>query len=187
MPELDGSGDEQEIRRPFVACSFRQSSRLLLPIDNHWIVDLGPLKAPSHPLVIPCTDASIVFRTAWICADLTEFAFSHMMCLAPLEEQARKLTSGEESYGYSSDIAAASHSYEGSSSLVVFKGTFYPILGHAIGISGDTERYVSIGGPVLVLDRRPESLNGCRDRGENPRSPNRDLGHRLLRMTTSVC
>jgi hypothetical protein len=42
--------------------------------------------------------------------------------------------------------------------VVVFKGTFNSLLGHAIGISGDTEGDVRGGGPVLVLDRRPESL-----------------------------
>ena len=35
--------------------------------------------------------------------------------------------------------------------IVVFKGTFDPVLGHAICISGDTESDVSGGGPVLVL------------------------------------
>jgi hypothetical protein len=35
-----------------------------------------------------------------------------------------------------------------------------PVLGHAIGISGDTERNVSGGGPVLVLDRCSEALKG---------------------------
>jgi hypothetical protein len=50
--------------------------------------------------------------------------------------------------------------------VVVFKGTFNPVLAHAIGIRGDTERYISRGGPVLVLDRRSESLEGeIRERG----------------------
>lgn len=42
--------------------------------------------------------------------------------------------------------------------VIVFKGTSDPVLGHAIGISGDTERYISSGGPVLVLDRSSEVL-----------------------------
>jgi hypothetical protein len=33
-----------------------------------------------------------------------------------------------------------------------------PVLGHAIGIRGDTERYISGGGPVLVLGGGAESL-----------------------------
>jgi hypothetical protein len=44
--------------------------------------------------------------------------------------------------------------------IVVFNGTFNPVLAHAIGISSDTERYISSGGPVLVLDRRSESFKG---------------------------
>ena len=36
--------------------------------------------------------------------------------------------------------------------VVVFTGTFNPVLAHAIGIRGDTECYISSGGPVLVLD-----------------------------------
>jgi hypothetical protein len=44
--------------------------------------------------------------------------------------------------------------------IVIFEGTLYPLLGHAIGISGDTERNVRGGGPILVLDRRSESLKG---------------------------
>src|SRR5580692_7823370 len=34
------------------------------------------------------------------------------------------------------------------------------VLALAIGISGDTERYISSGGPVPVLDRRSESFKG---------------------------
>src|SRR5580698_6002012 len=52
--------------------------------------------------------------------------------------------------------------------IVVFNGTFNPILAHAIGISSDAERYISSGGPVPVLDRRSESFEG--DIRE-PRSP----------------
>jgi hypothetical protein len=44
--------------------------------------------------------------------------------------------------------------------VVLFEGTFNPVLGHAIGVSGDTERNVSGGGPVPVLDRRSEALKG---------------------------
>jgi hypothetical protein len=44
--------------------------------------------------------------------------------------------------------------------IVLFNCTFNPVLGHAIGISRDTERYISSGGPILVLDRRSESLKG---------------------------
>ena len=44
--------------------------------------------------------------------------------------------------------------------VVVFKRTFNPSLCHAIGISGDTERNISSGGPVLVLDPRSESFKG---------------------------
>jgi hypothetical protein len=40
----------------------------------------------------------------------------------------------------------------------VFKGPFNPVLAHAIGIRGDTECYISSGGPVLVLDRSSETL-----------------------------
>jgi hypothetical protein len=36
--------------------------------------------------------------------------------------------------------------------VVVFKGPFNSVLGHAIGMCGDTECYISSGGPVLVLD-----------------------------------
>jgi hypothetical protein len=42
--------------------------------------------------------------------------------------------------------------------VVVFKGPFNPVLAHAIGIRGDTECYISSGGPVLVLDRSSEAL-----------------------------
>ena len=42
--------------------------------------------------------------------------------------------------------------------VVVSKGTFNPVLGHAIGVRGDTECYISSGGPVLVLDRSSEAL-----------------------------
>jgi hypothetical protein len=35
--------------------------------------------------------------------------------------------------------------------IFIVKGTFYAVLGHSIGISGDTERYVCGGGPVPVL------------------------------------
>jgi hypothetical protein len=35
--------------------------------------------------------------------------------------------------------------------VIVFKGASDPVLGHAIGKSGDTESDVSGGGPVLVL------------------------------------
>jgi hypothetical protein len=35
--------------------------------------------------------------------------------------------------------------------VVVLKGTFDPVLSHAIGLSGDTEGYVCGGGSVLVL------------------------------------
>jgi hypothetical protein len=44
--------------------------------------------------------------------------------------------------------------------IVIFNGTFNPVLAHAIGISCDTERYISSGGPVPVLDRRSESFKG---------------------------
>jgi hypothetical protein len=44
--------------------------------------------------------------------------------------------------------------------VVALKGTFNPVLSDAIGICGDTERNVSGGGPVLVLDRRSEALKG---------------------------
>src|ERR1700733_12235947 len=37
--------------------------------------------------------------------------------------------------------------------VVVFKGPFNPVLAHAISIRGDTECYISSGGPVLVLGR----------------------------------
>ena len=40
----------------------------------------------------------------------------------------------------------------------VFKRPFDTVLGHTIGISGDTERYVCCGGPVLVLDGGAESF-----------------------------
>jgi hypothetical protein len=46
----------------------------------------------------------------------------------------------------------------GSREVVVFKGPFNPVLGHAIGIRGDTECYISSGGPVLVVDRNSEAL-----------------------------
>jgi hypothetical protein len=42
--------------------------------------------------------------------------------------------------------------------VVVFKGTFNLVLAHAIGICGDTECYISSGGPGLVLDRSSEAL-----------------------------
>ena len=42
--------------------------------------------------------------------------------------------------------------------VVVFKGSFNPVLTHAIGISGDTEGYVCGGGPVLVLAGGPEAF-----------------------------
>jgi len=35
--------------------------------------------------------------------------------------------------------------------VVVFKGSFNPVLTHAIGISGDTERYISSGGCRAAL------------------------------------
>jgi hypothetical protein len=41
----------------------------------------------------------------------------------------------------------------------VVKGTLNSVPGHAIGISGDTERYGSGGGSVLVFDRSSESLH----------------------------
>jgi hypothetical protein len=44
--------------------------------------------------------------------------------------------------------------------VVVFKGPFNPVLAHAIGIRGDTECYISSGGPVLVLDRSSKALQG---------------------------
>jgi hypothetical protein len=40
---------------------------------------------------------------------------------------------------------------ENATRIVVFKGTFDTVLGHAICIGGDTESDVSGGGPVLVL------------------------------------
>jgi hypothetical protein len=42
--------------------------------------------------------------------------------------------------------------------VVVFKGTFDPVLGPAIAISGDTEAYVCGGGSVLVLAGGPEAF-----------------------------
>jgi hypothetical protein len=42
--------------------------------------------------------------------------------------------------------------------VVVCKGTFNPVLGHTIGISGDAECYISSGGSALVLDRSSETL-----------------------------
>jgi len=42
--------------------------------------------------------------------------------------------------------------------VVVFKGTFNPVLGHAIAISGYTKGYVCSGGPVLVLAGSPEAF-----------------------------
>jgi hypothetical protein len=42
--------------------------------------------------------------------------------------------------------------------IVVFKGTFDPVVGHATVISGDTEGYVCGGGPVLILARGPEAF-----------------------------
>jgi hypothetical protein len=35
--------------------------------------------------------------------------------------------------------------------IVIFKGTFNSVIGHTIGISGDTEGDVCGGGPVLVF------------------------------------
>jgi hypothetical protein len=42
--------------------------------------------------------------------------------------------------------------------IVVFNGTSNPVLGYAIGISGDAERYIRSGGPVPVLDRSSEAF-----------------------------
>jgi hypothetical protein len=42
--------------------------------------------------------------------------------------------------------------------VVVFKGAFDPVLGHAIAKSGDTEGYVGDGGSVLVLAGCPEAF-----------------------------
>jgi hypothetical protein len=50
--------------------------------------------------------------------------------------------------------------------VVVFKGAFNPVLAHAIGISGDTECYISSGGPGLYLI---EVRNRSRDRFDNLR------------------
>ena len=49
--------------------------------------------------------------------------------------------------------------------IVVFNGTFNPILGHAIGISGDTESDVGGGGRVLATWL--SSRNRSRDRFDN--------------------
>ena len=43
---------------------------------------------------------------------------------------------------------------------MVFKGTSDPIVAHAIRKSGYTESDVGGGGPVVVLDRSSEALQG---------------------------
>jgi hypothetical protein len=58
------------------------------------------------------------------------------------------------------DVRSSLGSAEIVGEVVVFKGTFNPVLAHAIGIRGDTECYISSGGPVLVLDRSSEALQG---------------------------
>ena len=50
--------------------------------------------------------------------------------------------------------------------IVVFKGTFDPVLGHAIGVSGDTEGDVRGGGSILVKARGAKLLE--RDRSSAP-------------------
>jgi hypothetical protein len=42
--------------------------------------------------------------------------------------------------------------------VLVFEGTSDPVLGHAIGKSGDTKRYVCGSGPVLVPSQRTEAF-----------------------------
>ena len=60
----------------------------------------------------------------------------------------------------SPDVGSSLGSAGIAGEIVVFKGTFDPVFGHAIGISGDTERYVCGGGPVLVLGGGAESFKG---------------------------
>jgi len=58
----------------------------------------------------------------------------------------------------SPDVGSSLGSAGIAGEIVVVKGTLDPVLGHAIGISGDTERYVRGGGPVLVLAGGAESF-----------------------------
>jgi hypothetical protein len=58
----------------------------------------------------------------------------------------------------SPDVGSSLGSAGIAGEVVVFKGPFNPVLAHAIGVRGDTECYISNGGPVLVLDRSSEAF-----------------------------
>ena len=58
----------------------------------------------------------------------------------------------------SPDVGSSLGSAGIAGEVVVFKGTFDPVLGHAIAMGGDTEGYVCGGGPVLVLAGGPEAF-----------------------------
>ena len=61
---------------------------------------------------------------------------------------ARPISSPSPSF---SDLGSSPGKARIAGEVLLFESTSDPVLGHAIGKSGDTERYISSGGPVLVL------------------------------------
>lgn len=58
----------------------------------------------------------------------------------------------------SSDIGSSFGMAGIAGSMLVFKGTFDPALGHATSEGRDTERYVGSGGPFLILGGGTEAF-----------------------------